>query len=401
MANSNSTSCSSTSCSTCDGIVLGARFNQNNTLFTLFGTFGFRIYSTDTCQRCFNSASASQSHGNENGIGYVELLFNSNLTAVVGCGLTASSSPRILTLYNVSSQSVISTLHFISTVLAVRLSEKRCVAVCETKIHVFDLRTLHILHSFDTAHNPRGVCALSSNESSPFLVYPSRDLCGTLTVYDSINLQAITSISAHKSQCGLIELNQAGNMLATCSTSGTLIRVWSIPSGQRLHVFRRGFTPCRVVSMSFSSDSTLLSVASSESSTIHIFTLITEAESKPDESSSLYVSTLQAMNSFASALVAAQPSLSDIIEPQREITRVTLKNGSKPLQCAIISTTSNLGNLYHICIITATHAFIYGISKDGSQCRIEEEHVLTEQPSHQINTKIFEPLQPSPHLDEK
>ena len=51
---------------------------------------------------------------------------------------------------------------------------------------------------------------------------------------------------------------------------GTLIRVFALPSGDRLHQFRRGSYPVTIHSLAFSPDSTLL-VVSSETDTIHVF----------------------------------------------------------------------------------------------------------------------------------
>ena len=51
-----------------------------------------------------------------------------------------------------------------------------------------------------------------------------------------------------------------------------MIRVFSVPSGQKIYQFRRGSYPTRIFSISFNISNTLLAV-SSESDTIHIFKL--------------------------------------------------------------------------------------------------------------------------------
>jgi len=38
-----------------------------------------------------------------------------------------------------------------------------------------------------------------------------------------------------------MEMNLFGNMVATCSTQGSMIRVFSIPQGEKLYTFTRGF----------------------------------------------------------------------------------------------------------------------------------------------------------------
>jgi autophagy-related protein 18 len=67
-------------------------------------------------------------------------------------------------------------------------------------------------------------------------------------------------------------LNNEGNLLATASDKGTIVRVFSLPDAHKLYQFRRGSMPARIFSMSFNTTSTLLCV-SSATDTIHIFKL--------------------------------------------------------------------------------------------------------------------------------
>ena len=76
--------------------------------------------------------------------------------------------------------------------------------------------------------------------------------------------------------------NSEGTALATASDKGTIIRVFSVPSGQKLYQFRRGSMPSRIFSMAFNIASTLLCV-SSASETIHIFKLGPQAPSMLEE----------------------------------------------------------------------------------------------------------------------
>lgn len=79
-------------------------------------------------------------------------------------------------------------------------------------------------------------------------------------------------VEAHRSPLSCITINSRGTLLATASDKGTIIRVFSVPDGQKLYQFRRGSMPSRIYSMSFNITSTLLCV-SSATETIHIFKL--------------------------------------------------------------------------------------------------------------------------------
>jgi len=91
-------------------------------------------------------------------------------------------------------------------------------------------------------------------------------------IYDATKLDPVNVVEAHNSPLSCIALNNEGTLLATASEKGTIIRVFSIPDGQKLYQFRRGSIPARIYSMSFNSTSTLLCV-SSATETVHIFRL--------------------------------------------------------------------------------------------------------------------------------
>jgi len=83
-------------------------------------------------------------------------------------------------------------------------------------------------------------------------------------------------IKAHQSSLGCLSINSDGTMLATASEKGTVIRVFSVPGGERLFHFRRGSLPAQIFCMSFNATSTLLCVSSS-SETVHIFKLVNQS----------------------------------------------------------------------------------------------------------------------------
>ncbi|KAI5287380.1 autophagy protein, partial [Ascosphaera acerosa] len=95
---------------------------------------------------------------------------------------------------------------------------------------------------------------------------------GEVLIFDTVKLEAINVIAAHRSPLCCIALNGEGTLLATASDKGTIVRVFSVPDGQKLYQFRRGSMPARIYHMSFNVTSTLLCV-SSASDTIHIFKL--------------------------------------------------------------------------------------------------------------------------------
>lgn len=216
------------------------------------------------------------------------MLFSTSLVALV-------LSPRHLIIQNTKRASVICELTFPSAILAVRLNRKRLAVLLEEEIYLYDISNMTLLHTISTSPNPNAICALSPSSDNCYLAYPLpkpreepidrrpahapplpayvAPTTGEVMIFDTIALKAINVIEAHKSPLSSISTNNDGTILATASETGTIIRVFSVPKGQKLFQFRRGTYPSTIYSMSFNLPSTLLCV-SSTSDTVHIFRLV-------------------------------------------------------------------------------------------------------------------------------
>lgn len=106
-----------------------------------------------------------------------------------------------------------------------------------------------------------------------------------MLLFDAASLSVTNIVQAHKSPVAFVALNSTGTMLATASDKGTVIRVFGVPNGDRLHEFRRGSYPAKIYSISFNAASTLLCV-SSDTETVHIFKLVGPAPKNKRGSSS-------------------------------------------------------------------------------------------------------------------
>jgi len=243
--------------------------------------------------------------------------------------------------------------------------------VLETEIHVFDLRTMKVLHRIDTTANRIGACALSSSESNCFLAYPSNASRGDVFVYDVLNLQLVNTIRAHNSPVRVFAFNQQGTMLATVSELGTVVRVWSIPDGTKLFTFRRGSYSATVTSICFNQNSTLLSLSSKASCTIHVFALNEAAKEVPAGSRAGVIPT---------ALNYMPTVLHDIVEPTRCFARIDLKDNNVASTCGFYDVETLL------VVTVAGHLCRYVIT-DGT-CRLAAEHSLLDSPSEEIGVRL-------------
>lgn len=212
------------------------------------------------------------------GIGIIRMLFNSSLICLVGGGAAPAFSPRKVRLLNTQKNSLICELTFATAVVDVLLNKKRLVVLLLDKVHIYDLETLTSIQTLElyTSSSPSNptstqadlenhvACAMTSTHTPQcFLALPATNLIGDVLIYDAMNLTSCKVIHAHKERLQqiafsktVINLNKEskvskGHLMATASKAGTLIRVFVVPSGEKLYVFRRGSLSARILSIAF------------------------------------------------------------------------------------------------------------------------------------------------------
>ncbi|KAG6619365.1 putative autophagy-related protein [Phytophthora cinnamomi] len=240
--------------------------------------------------------------------------------------------------------------------------------------------------------------------------------------------------------------NPQGTLLATASESGTLIRVFSVPSGKKAAAFRRGSYGAQVYCLAFNESSTIL-CASSDTGTIHFFSL-TGAESSATGSFGHFTpitSTLAVAGStfgstvFGSAAAPPSPvtssalgsspgkpashhpasgvsaptrttrtstgstasnfddvagvmsaylpsSFSGIAEGTRDFAYARLRSTGVPNQCAIHGPRDAKNPIVQLYVATADGYFYeYSLNLTvGGKCKLERENVLRDSTSEEI-----------------
>lgn len=123
-------------------------------------------------------------------------------------------------------------LSFRSEVRGVRLRRDRIVVVLEQKIFVYNFADLKLVHQIETISNPKGLCAVSHAAGSIVLVCPGLQK-GQVRV-EHYASKRTKFIMAHDSRIACFALTQDGQLLATCSSKGTLVRIFNTLDGSLL-----------------------------------------------------------------------------------------------------------------------------------------------------------------------
>ncbi|KAL8668892.1 MAG: hypothetical protein Q9168_006501, partial [Polycauliona sp. 1 TL-2023] len=228
------------------------------------------------------------------GIGSTEMLGKANYIALVGGGKRpkfptnkVGKHSRILLTQKVESlihyqliiwddakQVAAVTLEFSTQVLQARLSRSQILVALlnTTTLYAFSSPPKKI-SSFETTDNPSGLCSLGSK----IIAFPGRTP-GQVQLVE-IATGNVSIIPAHSSPLAAITLSPNGEILATASETGTLIRLFSTTNCTRVGELRRGVDPAKIFSIAISPSNTLLAVTS-DKATLHIFDLPHTAGSK-------------------------------------------------------------------------------------------------------------------------
>ncbi|KAF3634665.1 Autophagy-related protein 18c [Capsicum annuum] len=240
-------------------------FNQDYGCFAIGTDRGFGIFN---CVPFCESFCRYFEH--VGGIGIIEMLFHSNILAFVGRGDHPQYPRNKVMIWDDHQSRCISELCFRSEVRSIRLRKDCIVVVLEQKIYVYNFSNLKLLFQIETTANSKGLCEVSQNAGPLVLVCPGLQKGQVRVEHYASNKTKI--IVAHDSMLACFALTREGNLLATASTKGTLIRIFNTFQGTLLQEVRRGLDRAEIHSVSFSSTAQLLAV-SSDKGTVHVFSL--------------------------------------------------------------------------------------------------------------------------------
>ncbi|MCJ1307961.1 WD repeat domain phosphoinositide-interacting protein 3 [Agyrium rufum] len=206
------------------------------------------------------------------------MLDRANYIALVGGGRQPKFPQNKVIIWDDAKQIAAITLEFRTSVISVRLSRARVIIVLLNSVHVYEFSiSPKKLAIYETADNPMGLLCLGTK----VFVFPGRTP-GQAQIVE-LATGNVSIIPAHTSPLRALELSPDGEVLATASNKGTLIRVFSTSNCSRLGELRRGVDPATIYSIGISPDSSLLAVTS-DKSTLHIFDLPHTAQARPDRS---------------------------------------------------------------------------------------------------------------------
>lgn len=340
--------------------LLFVNFNQDCTSLVVGTRTGYKILSLNAVDKLDSIYDV----GNED-ICIVERLFSSSLVAIVSL-----SSPRKLKVCHFKKGTEICNYSYSNTILAVRLNRLRLIVCLEESLYIHNIRDMKLLHSIrDTPPNPCGLCALSISNEHCYLSYPGSNSIGEIQVFDCVNLRAVIMIPAHDNPLAALTFNSDGTKISSASEKGTVIRVFSVPDGQKLFEFRRGVKRCATIySIAFSFDSMFL-CTSSNTESVHIFKLETQKKESADEPQGWMGYVGQAIKTSANMLPS---NMTEMFNQGRDHAIARLPFSGLKNVCAL----AVVQKMLRLLIASQDgYLYVYNLDPtDGGECTLLKQH---------------------------
>jgi len=208
------------------------------------------------------------------------MLHNSNIILLVGLTEFGKFSPNKVVLWLTDKNiPFYYSSNFHSKIIAAKINKCRMIVAERNNIHIFSTGEIRKMHTYEVSNICLGKLILSNNiDKNVWLCFSSSTDQGEVKIYDTLypSTKKI-QIKAHKSPILKLSLSDKGDRLATCSCKGTIIRIFSLPNGEKLCTFKRGINPAFIFCMNFSKEGDKL-IVSSDKGVINVFDIDEELE---------------------------------------------------------------------------------------------------------------------------
>lgn len=256
-------------------------------------------------------------------------------------------------------------------ILNVVMNRSRLVVCLKDSIYIHNIQDMRLIHSIKKlSENPNGLISLSSKSC---IAYPISRECGKIQLVDINKMQNGPLIEAHSSRVVIMKFSLCGEMLATASEKGTVIRVFSVASGQCLMEFRRSVKRyAQISSLNFSLCGNYITV-SSNTETIHVFKLHKNVKDILEKERHEREQGINIEHGKPSIFSSVSKALSGVLFQDRDHAHVQLMSDSKK-HCVIVELDGEI-NLVVAC--EDGFLFIYKVDENnGGECNLKQVHDL-------------------------
>ncbi|KAK7061620.1 WD-repeats-region domain-containing protein [Favolaschia claudopus] len=277
-----------------------ARFEMDNTIFTVSTPVGFAVYRT-----CPLALLRKRELTNGT-LAAVVPLHTSSLLFLLGGGPSPLYPPNKVVLWDDALGTEVAELEFRERVRGLACRRGWLAVALRRRVVVFQIGQQVTRHAeWDTCDNPRGLLALASGTYATLLAIPGKQKGHVQLIHlppcppptplgppssspprkppPPPTRHPVAIIAAHTTDLRTLSVPPSGRLLATTSSQGTLVRTWDAVTGKLVREFRRGTDKAEIFGVAFRPDERELCVWS-DKGTVHVFNLVVSGVSNRQSS---------------------------------------------------------------------------------------------------------------------
>lgn len=239
--------------------ILSISFNQDYSCISCCTESGFIIYDiNDMIKERYRRNFGK-------GIYIAEILYKSNILALVGGGSNPMWPKNIVNIWDDNQNKIIAEFNFNSDIKNVKLSKDKIIII-EKNIRIYNFKNLSLLYEFDFYKN-QNIFALNIFNSNITIAIPN--VYGYVVIHSIIDdKHSMKTIRLHNNEISFLAFNNEGKLLASASDKGTIIRIYDVIKEEKIKEYRRGYYGANIMNIFF--DNSYLFVLS-HTKTLHIF----------------------------------------------------------------------------------------------------------------------------------
>ena len=255
-------------------------FNQDCSCFSIGTENGFVIYKSAP----LNDYYIRELNG---GIGLIAMFNNTNIVGLVGGGKRPFSSLNKLSIWDDANLKVVLEITVDFKIIDVKIKKSLIALVGKKQIKIYYYDSLENIMDYQeidditTPQNSNAIFSINLDPAKHVIAYLTKNT-GEIMIktYAKIDIEnqgiqnqknyITKKIPAHQTEITLMTLNHQGDIIASCSKKGSILRLFSTSTGALLKELRRGTDFAEIYYINFDKSSKYV-LCSSSKGTVHIF----------------------------------------------------------------------------------------------------------------------------------
>ena len=207
------------------------------------------------------------------------MLYKTNILGYIGSEINKNLKRDKLVIWDEQQKKVLSELRFSENILNLKLRKDKIIVICLNKIYVFILETFQTLDIIKTGENTNSIIGVNYSLDNTIFAYPSKTR-GKIQI-KNYNKSRDILVDAHEKNIAIITLAYNGDIMASATEMGTIIRIFDTDNGSLLKEVRRGKEKASIKYICFD-ESNILMAASSNRGTVYIWSVASNLKSSEE-----------------------------------------------------------------------------------------------------------------------